>query len=75
MYEFQETGLHRGGYTRSKGTNDSLKRDLLKDLSREISSLRREINTMEGKYISLLAYYESVVEKNPNFLNFTSEVS
>jgi len=75
MYEFQETEVHRGGYAMSNGTSDSFKEDLLTSFSREISSLRREINAMEGKYISLLAYYENLLEKNPNFLNFTSEVS
>jgi len=75
MYEIQEKEVHRGGYARSNGTNDSFKEDLLKSFSREISSLRREINSMEGKYISLLAYYENLLEKNPNFLKFTSEVS
>jgi len=74
MYEFQEAGFHRGVYAKSKGTNDSYKEDLLKSFSREINNLRREINKMEGKYISLLAYYENLLEKNPNFLDFT-EVS
>ena len=75
MYEFHESEVHRGGYARSNGTSNSFKEDLLKSFSREISSLRRDINAMEGKYISLLAYYENLLEKNPNFLNFTSEAS
>ena len=75
MYKFQEAEVHRGGYARSNNTNDSFKEDLLKSFSSEIRSLKREINTMEGKYISLLAYYENLLEKNPNFLDLTSEVS
>lgn len=74
MYEFQETEVHRGGYARSNGTSDSSKEDLFKSFSSEISSLKREINSMEGKYISLLAYYENLLGKNPDFLKLT-EVS
>ena len=73
MYEFQETGFNRGGYVGSKGTKDSFKEDLFESFSREISSLRREINTMEGKYISLMAYYENLIEKNPDFLKLTED--
>jgi hypothetical protein len=75
MYEFQEPEVHRGGYAMSKEIDESFKQDLLRTLSSEIRNLRREINSMEGKYISLLAYYQSVVEKNPDFLRVTSEVS
>jgi len=76
MYDFQETEFHRGGYVKSnKSKEEFLKMELLKSFSSEIKKLRKEINTMEGKYILLLAYYERLMEKNPDFLNFTSEVS
>ena len=63
MYDFQESEFHRGGYARSNDSDESFKLDFLKSFSREIKELRREINSMEGKYISLLAYYESLVKK------------
>ena len=76
MYDFRETEFHRGGYaTSSHARDDSLKKDLLKSLSNEIKNLKRDINSMEGKYISLLAYYESLVGKNADFLKSASEVS
>jgi len=76
MYDFQETEFHRGGYARSDDSKDELlKLELLRSFSSEIKELRREINSMEVKYISLLAYYEGLMEKNPNFLKITSEVS
>ena len=68
MYDFQQSEFHKGGYTKSKGTDYSLRADLLESLSIEIKNLKREINSMEGKYISLLACYERLVKKNPNFL-------
>jgi len=76
MYDFQKTEFHRGGYVKSNKSQEGfLKMELLKSFSSEIKKLRKEINTMEGKYILLLAYYERLVEKNPDFLKFTSEVS
>jgi len=76
MYDFQETEFHRGGYVKSNNSKEGfLKMELLKSFSSEIKKLRKEINTMEGKYILLLAYYERLVEKNPDFLKSTSEVS
>jgi len=76
MYDFQETEFHRGGYVKSNDSKDEfLKMDLLKSFSSEIKKLKSEINAMEGKYISLLAYYETLVGRNPDFLKFPSEVS
>jgi hypothetical protein len=76
MYDFRETEFHRGGYAISNHAgDDSLKKDSLKSLSNEIKNLKRDINFMEGKYISLLAYYESLVGKNADFLKSASKVS
>ena len=63
MYDFQVREFHRGGYVKSNESKEEFRKmELLKSFSSEIKKLRREINTMEGKYISLLAYYESLVE-------------
>ena len=63
MHEMLETEWHRGGYSRSNGIKyGSSKEDLLNSLSSEIRKLKREINSMEGKYISIVAYYEGLVK-------------
>lgn len=65
MNEMLETEVHRGGHIRSNGIKHvSSQEDLLASLSNEIMSLKREINSMEGKYISLVAYYEGLVKRS-----------
>lgn len=63
MHEMLETELHRGGHIKSNGIKHvTSQEDLLASLSSEIVILKREINSMEGKYISLVAYYEGLVK-------------
>ena len=63
MPEF-EFDFHRGGFSRSKGKIQTglPQQDLINAFYREIQNLRHDINSMEGKYISLLAYYERLEE-------------
>ena len=65
MHEMLEAELHKGGYSRSNGIKHVFSQeDILASLSSEISNLKREINSMEGKYISLVAYYEGLVKRD-----------
>jgi len=64
MHETLETEFHRGGYTKSNDIKHGFaEEDLLNSLSGEIRKLKREINSMEGKYISLVAYYEGLAKR------------
>ena len=73
MPEFISAEFHKGGYVSSKPniSQGFHEHTLLKSLAKEIKSIKRDINSIEGKYISLLAYYDSLVE---NFFEEINEI-